>query len=462
MMVAVNRFDSIEDKARCQNEIRQQLEELLPRTLAEEKELVHFISAREYLRYGKEGAPAASKTSAMVDAFRTMETCLRTFLLEKRIQSKLAPAANYLLNVLADMVLLSEHDHSLAQKELQEVENDLAMASPALSQLQSLETTFSDECHQKSDETMQRVGYVCKHEFERFLSELPSVVGRIRYDGLLFSRSYSAEILRTSRRHLQQTILECQAHAVRHVRETIENLHGKVEAVLPTVISVDSLMEDAERRIRTTPEFIIQQEWLPIQAEFADYFEIPANALPITLAVSSMGILGSGMFGFRRIGMSLVHVGQMVGLTSVTSMVLGSVAAVGMCCESAWWLLVFHVSPSMVAIIRHWFHRVLILGCPTHALEEAGAQDQAPREEGTASTPGGGSFVWGCAEVAGGHVLPTEAECQRSPDQRVQTPSPLDGTSSGSCGRVPLLWRARSAGRRLAVHPTGNAPYRSA
>ncbi|KAJ2845298.1 mitofusin, partial [Coemansia erecta] len=96
IFIVVNRFDAIRRKDRCERMILDQIRELSPLTYEERGELVHFVSAHEQLADQQNGTSEAT-------SFANMERCLRSFTLEQRFKSKLAPAQRYAMNVLFDI-----------------------------------------------------------------------------------------------------------------------------------------------------------------------------------------------------------------------------------------------------------------------------------------------------------------------------------------------------------------------
>ncbi|KAJ2818895.1 mitofusin, partial [Coemansia sp. 'formosensis'] len=114
IFIVVNRFDAIRRKDRCERMILDQIRDLSPLTYAERNELVHFVSAHEQLAAERTGTQGA-------ESFSRMEKSLRSFALEQRFKSKLAPAQRYAMNVLGDVQYLAAENVAAATKRIQEI-----------------------------------------------------------------------------------------------------------------------------------------------------------------------------------------------------------------------------------------------------------------------------------------------------------------------------------------------------
>jgi len=122
VFVVVNKYDGIRDKAKCRRLVLDQIKQLSPRTYENAEELVHFVDSAN-----SSGSPA----------FAGLQAALRTFILEKRGKSKLAPAATYLSHLLADVELLVSANALAAQDEHDAAKDDLARVKPILDKMKA-------------------------------------------------------------------------------------------------------------------------------------------------------------------------------------------------------------------------------------------------------------------------------------------------------------------------------------
>lgn len=134
----MNRFDQIKRRAeRCRRDILDQILEISPSTYADAPNLVHFVSARQCLQETPENP------SSLLD-FMSLEDCLRSFILDKRSKSKLAPAKIYLNNVLSDLSLLASHNADQEREVEKVARRDAAAAAPDLHCMQALKAAHVD------------------------------------------------------------------------------------------------------------------------------------------------------------------------------------------------------------------------------------------------------------------------------------------------------------------------------
>jgi mitofusin len=138
IFIVVNRFDMITRRAdRCRREILDQIKEISPETFADADTLVHFVSAKQCL----EETPDDPRT---VEDFLRLEDCLRSFVLDKRSKSKLAPARRYLLNLLGDIILLADGNKEECDDDIKGVEKEIEGLSPSYRTMLDLSFLLED------------------------------------------------------------------------------------------------------------------------------------------------------------------------------------------------------------------------------------------------------------------------------------------------------------------------------
>ncbi|KAJ1928937.1 mitofusin [Tieghemiomyces parasiticus] len=159
IFIVVNKFDSIRNKDRCRRLILEQIKQLSPHTYANAPELVHFVSAT-HMYAGGSGATGADPARSLAPEFSALEECLRSFTLEKRFTSKLAPAQRYLLNVLDDLLVLSRVNHTLAAQRVESINEDLKTAVPVYQSLLSRRQSASESANRLLDAACELVRQV--------------------------------------------------------------------------------------------------------------------------------------------------------------------------------------------------------------------------------------------------------------------------------------------------------------
>ena len=108
LFIVVNRFDNIKDKERCRAQVLRQIAKLSPATYQDAADLVHFVSCQSIVD---------DPESPHILDFERLESSLRTFVLEKRARSKLAPVKTYLRNVLDDVTIIATSNKDYADEE---------------------------------------------------------------------------------------------------------------------------------------------------------------------------------------------------------------------------------------------------------------------------------------------------------------------------------------------------------
>lgn len=148
IFIVVNRFDNIRDKARCRRMILEQVAHLSPRTYQDAEELVHFVSSN---------AVIDGEELGKIKEFENLEQSLRSFVLEKRARSKLAPAKTYLINLLGDLETLAKVNKDVTQAELEKVFKELEEIIPAFEQSMKARNEVSEEVERLVEQTGQDI-----------------------------------------------------------------------------------------------------------------------------------------------------------------------------------------------------------------------------------------------------------------------------------------------------------------
>ncbi|CAK7221541.1 mitofusin [Sporothrix curviconia] len=237
----VNGFDVIRDQERCKKTILDQVSGLSPQTHKEASELVHFVSsnaipiAPPLAPPGGPGGPGGGgsgsssggggggdddddangkgKGKEKLRNFESMEQALRRFVLEKRAQSKLAPAKNYLLNILNDVNALATVNTEVAQSEITRVGNELSEIEPQLESNKKAKTEVATEAEQIIEKTYKDVydqsraliGFSIAHAGDDNLG--------VPYPGILSAFQYAEDIKQAMFSKISASVAECEESA---------------------------------------------------------------------------------------------------------------------------------------------------------------------------------------------------------------------------------------------------------
>jgi mitofusin len=250
IFIVVNGFDTIKDKERCQKKILEQIAGISRDTFKESSELVHFVSSKAIPTApappggnGGGGSGSSSgggggdgdddsdpkdkgkgKDKEAIQDFQHLERSLRRFVLEKRARSKLAPAKNYLLNVLGDIHTLASVNQEVAQSELDRVTKELAEIEPALEASKKAKADVSDNI----DRTIE---VTCKDIYDHTRSQLNSTISRaadedlgVEYPGLLSAFDYAEDLKEAILSQISASVISCEEYARRKTVEGVSSI----------------------------------------------------------------------------------------------------------------------------------------------------------------------------------------------------------------------------------------------
>ncbi|EFX03120.1 transmembrane GTPase [Grosmannia clavigera kw1407] len=231
----VNGFDVIRDRGRCQKMILDQVSNLSPQTHKEASELVHFVSSNAIpIPPGPPGGAGGSGTGSSSGGgggdpdgdptgkgkgkeklrdFEEMEQSLRRFVLEKRARSKLAPAKNYLLNILNDVNALANVNAEVAQSELARVEEELREIEPLLETNKKAKAEIASEteyvieqtCTDVYDQSRAAIGFAIGHAGDENLG--------VPYPGILSAFQYAEQVKQEMLSQISASVAECEESA---------------------------------------------------------------------------------------------------------------------------------------------------------------------------------------------------------------------------------------------------------
>ena len=259
IFVVVNGYDMIKNKQKCQTAVLEQLATLSPKTFKESSELVHFVSSRaipvappppgppgdggsgggsggssdpsdetpapvddeEDEPVGKHGEPGSpphrgkgkEKEKEKVQDFEQLEGALRRFVLEKRAKSKLAPAKNYLINILTDLHNLATFNRDIAQSELDRVLKELEQLEPAFEKSKQARSEVSDEVDRTIEETCADIYSHTRGTLNTTLSQIADSDLGVIYPGLFSAFQYAEDLKLAMLDKVSASVTSCEDHA---------------------------------------------------------------------------------------------------------------------------------------------------------------------------------------------------------------------------------------------------------
>lgn len=344
IFIVVNGYDTIKDKERCQKKILEQIAGISRDTFKESSELVHFVSSKAIPTApappgGNGGGGSGSSSGggggggdggdddsdpkgkrkgkdkeAMQD-FQNLEQSLRRFVLEKRARSKLAPAKNYLLNVLGDVHTLASVNQEVAQSELDRVTKELADIEPALEASKKAKADVSDDI----DRTIEAT---CKDIYDHTRSTLNSTISRaadedlgVVYPGLLSAFDYAEDIKEAILSQISASVTSCEEHARRKTVEGVSSI--KQLGLLHLGDEYTDLSFRSDIMFKRKRDILAKQ--IEIETDFWDFFDIS------TVLQRQEKVAGGGM----ALTVATVVGGRMVGGFGWIDGALGAAKVVG-------------------------------------------------------------------------------------------------------------------------------------
>lgn len=217
VFVVVNKFDDIRNQEKCRRIILQQISEVLPQTFQESGLLIHFVSAGSYL---------SGNVKDYGESFERLEACLREFIFENRIKSKLNPVQTYLARLATDLTFILQENCRRIEQETEQLRSELEMISPCYDQLVSHDSSFKASLQETINETCQLVYQDCRAALSgTLLSE--NICQSVPWPGLLRIFSFRQTVLGRAQAELSAAI---DASKWKSVETTMSGLY-KLNAV---------------------------------------------------------------------------------------------------------------------------------------------------------------------------------------------------------------------------------------
>ncbi|KAF8465311.1 hypothetical protein BDZ91DRAFT_795037 [Kalaharituber pfeilii] len=203
IFIVVNRFDNIRDKARCKRMILDQVQTLSPRTYQDANELVHFVSSN---------AVIDGMDQAKIREFETLEQSLRSFVLEKRARSKLAPAKTYLMNLLGDIETLARCNQSKTAADLDRINAQLAELTPVFEEAVQASTKVTDDVDRQIEESAGHVYRYTRRELNSTIARMHEVPS-VPYTGIIDAYAYAEATRRAMLDKIHEKVVACEKYA---------------------------------------------------------------------------------------------------------------------------------------------------------------------------------------------------------------------------------------------------------
>lgn len=206
VFMVANRFDQIEDKKRCKKDILEQIKRISPATYAAADHLVHFVSAKKRLQACAAKAATSSRSPSPTQSskdeeeaqflsdFDFLEASLKSFIFEKRQQSKLLPAKKFLQTLMSDITILSKYNTGLLESRHQQLASDIHESTPVYERLLVVKEQFLDDIDKTIDDTCLVVNNFALDQLSNFVMNIEIYAMDIEWKGALYAWSFASEV----------------------------------------------------------------------------------------------------------------------------------------------------------------------------------------------------------------------------------------------------------------------------
>ncbi|KAF8922957.1 mitofusin [Dissophora ornata] len=320
IFIVVNRFDSIRDKERCKRVILDQIKQLSAKTYEDADELVHFVSAGSCL-------PEIIQGGELPADFLRLEECLRSFVLEKRCKSKLAPAKVYLENILSDVSVLSESNRQMAADELAKVRLELERGRPEYQETLVRREIVLEKVDRLAEETCNLVDAMTREKLSNSVDDIENAVSAlVPWNGLLHVWQYSNDLRYVMADLFVDRVKSCEAEAKEKTKITVNDIHNLADDASPVSQSdALSLFTKADPSRITTGR--LKDE---LSLEFTDVFEIQDKLGMASVSLGAVTMFSSKALGYKSLIHSLFDITNTVGVSNVRRWAVPVVTAAGL------------------------------------------------------------------------------------------------------------------------------------
>lgn len=327
IFIVVNRFDNIRErgKDKCRKAILDQVSTLSPQTFKDSNELVHFVSAN---------AIVDGSDPEKLKSFEELEHNLRSFVLDKRARSKLAPAQTYLLNLLSDLETLAKVNVDTVTEELRRIEEELEKIAPAYERAAKARSEVAEECDKIIEATVTDVYKDSRESIANTIScidDAPVVPFSNIFDSFRYAEATKQAMLK----HIQSVVIQSEKNARAKTAEGVSQISGLGMLHLGDEYTPKSFRPEmmyASKRNQLSRQLKVNIEW-------SDFFDFDRQeklaGAGMSLTVATMA--GSQVFGVSSWVDGLWKATNLIGVKTAKKLVL-PVAALAVV-AGGWYIL---------------------------------------------------------------------------------------------------------------------------
>jgi len=305
LFIVVNRFDNIRDKDRCRAQVLRQIAKLSPATYQDAADLVHFVSCHDIVD---------NPESPDILDFDRLESSLRSFVLEKRARSKLAPVKTYLTNVLEEVAAIASSNNTFAGDEMKQAKERLAQIQPEYELRVKTKIRVSDEVERAIEESCTEVAQSARKSLNDFILALDTAP-LLNYPGLFHFWQYAEDTKRAMCERLDAEVLKCEAFTRTQAVNGVDMIRNVGIRTLPSY-SPFSQTFHPEHMFRTKRHGIERK--LNVQVGISDFFDFDSQELGAVILSSATActVLGSRFIPIKSWIDGVLNFSQLMGSTA--------------------------------------------------------------------------------------------------------------------------------------------------
>lgn len=246
VFVVVNKFDNIMNKSKCKREILAQISSITPSTFTEHEELVHFVSARKIFPQASIEDATNSKLKETDDwdvSFERLEESLRSFVLEKRSRSKLAPAHRYLQNILSDLSAIANHQFSKHSYAANQLDFQMQQLLPVLDDMKSAKLCQIDSLDILIESAGNEISNYVRLELTAYVDDLDALLDCVEWKGILFSWVYCQQLVEVGYQISNSRISTCKQFALEKTRDCISEVETSISHLPESISAIDQPLD---------------------------------------------------------------------------------------------------------------------------------------------------------------------------------------------------------------------------
>ncbi|KAL2912184.1 mitofusin [Polyrhizophydium stewartii] len=322
VFIVVNRFDMIRRKDRCRRDILDQIRSISQRTYEDANSLVHFVSARQVLEADLGVSPVNPEAAK---SFAHLEDSLRTFILEKRSRSKLSPAKVYLGHVLSDVILISNHNASMADTRITGLASELQESAPMLQRMVSLKEHVLNDIDTTIEKTGALIESHSRRELGDFIAEIEPFSDGVQWNGVLHVWHYAQNLRQVVFRLATIRIRRCQDYARDQSMACVNSIAELAERAMsvPPQLSTAAISSAFEQNqmASNSPEDVALQ--------MADLFDVSDRFDMFKDYVPGLALVTGGLIGYRTVASGLLRRIQSSGFLRMSRLAFTGVGLIG-------------------------------------------------------------------------------------------------------------------------------------